>query len=149
MSVDGFFTRLNPLVTATLRSRAHWPLSKGLLLLSFTGRKSGRRFTIPVGYQRDGDVLTVLVSEAQKKRWWRNYREAGPVTVRLRGRERSGTGWVVPPDSDEFRDRAERSLRRVPGLTRVFGVVLDPASGLSPDQLDRLRRKMAIVRIDL
>ncbi len=149
MSVDGFFTRLNPLVAAILRSPAHWPLSKGLLLLSFTGRKSGRRFTIPVGYQRDGDVLTVLVSEARKKRWWRNYREAGPVTVRLRGREQAGTGWVVPPNSEEFRDRAERSLRRVPGLTRVFRVAFDRASGLSPDQLDKLRREIAIVRIDL
>ncbi len=149
MSVDGFFTRLNPLVAAILRSPAHWPLSKGLLLLSFTGRKSGRRFTIPVGYQRDGDVVTVLVSEARKKRWWRNYREAGPVAVRLRGREQSGTGWVVPPDSEEFRDRAERSLRRVPGLTRVFRVAFDRASGLSSDQLDKLRREIAIVRIDL
>ena len=149
MRIDGLFTRLNPLIAAILGSRVHWPLSIGLLLLSFTGRKSGKRFTIPVGYQRDGEVLTVLVSEAPKKRWWRNYREAGPVTVRLRGRERSGTGQVVPPNSGEFRDCAERSLRRVPGLTRILGVELDPASGLSPDQLDRLRREMAIVRIDL
>ena len=43
MKVDGFFTRLNPLVATILRSPAHWPLSIGLLLLSFTGRKSGRQ----------------------------------------------------------------------------------------------------------
>ncbi len=149
MSVDSVVSRWNPLVSAILHSPAHWLLSPGLLLLTCTGRKSGRRFTIPVGYQRDGDVVTVMVSDARKKRWWRNYREAGPVTLRMRGREHSGTARVLAPETDEFATRLERSLRRVPGLGRVFGVDFDRKQGLSPEQLAQLGGEIAIVRIEL
>jgi len=149
VSVDDLASRANPLVAALLRSPLHWLLSPGLALLTFTGRRTGRRFTIPVGYQREGEVVTVLVSEARKKQWWRNYREAGPVTLRLRGREREGSGRLVAPDSDEFRERTEASLRRVPGLSRAFGVRFDRRRGLSPEQLARLRREIAVVRIEL
>jgi hypothetical protein len=42
-----------------------------------TGRRSGVRYTIPVGYRRRGDVLDALVSKAPTKQWWRNYRAHG------------------------------------------------------------------------
>lgn len=149
MSVDDFFTRLNPLLVALLRSPLHGLASRGLLLLGFTGRRSGRRFTIPVGYQRDGDELTVMASEAPKKSWWRNFHETGPVTLRLRGEERTGNATLVPPDSDDFAFRAERTLRRVPAMARVWGVRFDRSRGLAPEELERLRREIAAVRIEL
>ena len=67
MSVDGAISLLNPLVAALLRSPLHRVLSSGLLLLTVTGRHSGHRYSIPVGYQRDGDDLVVMVSEARRK----------------------------------------------------------------------------------
>ena len=91
MNVDPFFTRLNPLVRAVLRSRLHWLASGGLVLLTITGRRSGRQYAIPVGYQeRDDAELIVMVSHAHTKQWWRNYEEPGAVGVRLRGRAREG-----------------------------------------------------------
>ena len=120
------------------------------MLLTCTGRKSGRQFTIPVGYQREGDQVTVMVSEAPKKRWWRNYREAGPVVLRLRGRELTGIAQRVPPQAEAFSEGAGRALRRVPGLARVFRLAdFDRTSGLTPEQLEYLRGEIAIVRIDL
>jgi len=59
-----------------------------MLLVTVTGRRSGQRYTIPVGYRRRRDVLDVLVSKAPTKQWWRNYREPGPVEVWLRGEAR-------------------------------------------------------------
>jgi deazaflavin-dependent oxidoreductase (nitroreductase family) len=150
VSVDAVLSRLNPLFTALLRSPLHGLLSPGLLLLTVTGRKSGRCYTIPVGYQRDGDDLVVIVSEARRKQWWRNYYEPGPVTVRLRGRERSGRAELVAPGSDEFRTLADETLRRVPYMRRVFRVAdYNPRAGLRGDQLDRLGEEIAIVRIRL
>lgn len=149
MSVDGLLTRLNPLIALILRSPAHWLLSPGLMLLTFRGRKSGKQFAIPVGYQRDDDVVTVMVSEAREKQWWRNYREAGWVALRLRGRDLAGEAQVVVPGSDEFRQRTERSLRRVPGLSRIFGVEFDRKRGLSAEQVEHLGSAIAVVRIRL
>ena len=150
MSVDSFFTRLNPLLRWLLRSRLHFLASGGLMLLTVTGRRSGRRFSFPVGYQREsGGALTVMVSEARKKQWWRNLREPAPVEILLRGRPRSGKGELVEPGSELFFDCVEQTMRRVPGMARVFRVKYDRAAGLSEAQRAHLRDEVAAVRIVL
>ncbi len=150
MTVDGVLSRLNPVVAAVLRSPLHPLISRGLLLLTIMGRHSGRRYSIPVGYQRDGDDILVMVSEARRKQWWRNYYEPAPIEVRLRGRERAGRAALVAPGSDEFRALVERTLARVPYMARVFHVDgYDARAGLRPDQLDFLGEEIAIVRIQL
>ncbi len=149
MSVDAFFARLSPLISLILRSPLHWLLSPGVMLITVTGHRSGRRYTLPVGYQRYGEVLTVMVSEARKKQWWRNYREPGPVVMRVRGRELRGQAEQVPPDSDEFRICSERTLRRMPWLGRVFQVAYDKRVGLTDDQVKRLGEEIAVVRVRL
>jgi deazaflavin-dependent oxidoreductase (nitroreductase family) len=151
LDVDAIASRLNPAVVAILRTPLlHWILSPGLMLLGVTGRRSGRYYTIPVGYQRKGDALIVLVSQARRKQWWRNYREAGPVQTRLRGRSRSGNAVAIAPDSEEFGRRIEESLRRVPAMARVFGVAsFDRLAGLTAEQHEFLAREVAIVRIEL
>src|SRR5579884_1140426 len=51
---------VNPVVAALLRSPLHGLLSRQVFLLTVTGRRSGRRFTLPLGYVRDGDALLVV-----------------------------------------------------------------------------------------
>jgi deazaflavin-dependent oxidoreductase (nitroreductase family) len=147
VSVDGVLSRFNPMIAALLRSPLHGLLSSSLLLLTVTGRHSGRRYSIPVGYQRDGDDLLVMVSEARRKQWWRNYYEPGPVSVHVRGIERAGCASLVAPGSDEFRQIVEGALRRLPWLARVFHIDYDSREGLRSDQLDFLGEEIAIVRI--
>jgi F420H(2)-dependent quinone reductase len=149
VSVDGALSLLNPLVAALLRSPLHPLLSSGMLLLTVTGRRTGRRYGIPVGYQHDGEDLVVMVSEARRKQWWRNYYEPGPVSVRLRGRDYPGRAELVAPGSDEFCALVERTLERVPWMARVFHVEYDTDSGLRADQFDALGEEIAVVRIRL
>ena len=74
-----------------LRSPLHPLVSGRLALITVTGRRSGRRFTFPVGYERDGDLVTITVGWPQQKLWWRNLRgEGAPVLLRLQGEERKG-----------------------------------------------------------
>jgi hypothetical protein len=82
---------VNPVVRAVLRSPAHGLLSGHLALLTVTGRRSGRAFTFPVGYHRDGDRVTVGVDWPERKRWWRNLSDAAPVEIWLAGVRRHGT----------------------------------------------------------
>jgi hypothetical protein len=51
------FTLLNPIMRGLLRTPAHGLVSGRLMLLTVTGRATGKRYTIPVGYARVGDVL--------------------------------------------------------------------------------------------
>ncbi|HVN86540.1 MAG TPA: nitroreductase/quinone reductase family protein [Candidatus Binatia bacterium] len=142
-------TRLNPLVSAILRSRVHWLLSPGLMLITVTGRKSGRRYTIPVGYLQTADAIIILISEAPSKMWWRNYRDEGPIEVLLRGRRRGGRALLVQPTSPEFRARADAGFRRSRFIARIFGIDFDPRGGLSNAQVEQLARRAAIVRVTL
>jgi deazaflavin-dependent oxidoreductase (nitroreductase family) len=149
VSLDSAASRINPLVAAVLRSPVHWFLSSGLMLITVTGRRTGRRYTIPVGYQRHGDVLTILVSDAPKKQWWRNFRDPAPVEVRLKGKPLSGTAHLLSPASAEFKTQAEETLRRLPWMARVFGVEYTKGQALSDAQLATLARKIAVVQVRL
>jgi len=81
---------LNPLVTALLRSPFHRALSGRLALITVTGRRSGREYTFPVGYRREGDRVVIGVGWPERKRWWRNLRETGRVRLRLGGAVHTG-----------------------------------------------------------
>lgn len=64
---------------------------KGITVVSYTGRKSGRTFSTPVGYQRKGDTVNIQVMMPDDKTWWRNFSgEGGPLTLELDGTERTG-----------------------------------------------------------
>jgi hypothetical protein len=149
VDIDRLMRRLNPAVAWLLRSPLHPLLDWGLMLITVTGRRSGRVYTIPVGYQRDGDALVVLVSKPWRKQWWRNYRDARPIGVLLRGRAAHGCAIVVPPESPAFRDDVERSLHRVPGLGRQLGIAYDRRTGLTNAQVGVVAHAAVVVRIEL
>jgi deazaflavin-dependent oxidoreductase (nitroreductase family) len=106
------------LVLRILRSRAHLLLSRSAIELMYTGRRTGRRYALPVQYARQGDWLVVLPQGAQQKTWWRNFMNPRPVTVRLRGRLREGTARVIQPGEptwERWRTVYERRWRRFGG----------------------------------
>jgi deazaflavin-dependent oxidoreductase (nitroreductase family) len=87
---------VNPIVRGVLRSPLHRLLSSPLVVLSYTGRRSGRRRSLPVMYVQDGSRLVVFATHPERKRWWRNFRDGGaPVDVRLRGEVVHGRAGVV------------------------------------------------------
>jgi hypothetical protein len=60
-------------------------------MLSYIGRRSGRRFSIPVAYRRTGDEITINANLPETKTWWRNFLgDGGPLTLQLDGTERTG-----------------------------------------------------------
>ena len=81
----------NLAVRALLRSPLHRLASGKLALITVTGRRSGRTYTFPVGYERQGDRVEITVGWPERKRWWRNLRDPGAqVRLRLEGLERRG-----------------------------------------------------------
>jgi hypothetical protein len=85
---------INSGVTALTRVPVLGPvMRKSFTEISYTGRKSGTRFTLPVNYRRRGDTVTIWVGMADQKNWWRNFLGAGaPLTVHLPDGDRSGLG---------------------------------------------------------
>lgn len=79
---------LNKLINHILRSPVHPLLSGNLMLVTYTGRKSGQRYTIPVTYLQQGNEITVWSNQ----RWWRNLEGGAEVTLQLRGRAWTAIG---------------------------------------------------------
>ncbi len=76
---------VNPLTRTLLRSPLHRVASAKLMLITFSGRRTGTRRTIPVQYAQDDEGIVVAVGWAEQKRWWRNLLDGGEVEVRVRG----------------------------------------------------------------
>jgi hypothetical protein len=71
----------NPLVRMLLGSPLHGMLDDSFLVLHLTGRKTGRRYDIPVGFvDMEGTLAVVTVA-----RWRVNLRGGADVEVTLRG----------------------------------------------------------------
>ena len=90
----------NPLMKLLLRSPWHRVASQEIMLITVTGRKSGKRYTTPVNYVEDEEsgILTVLTH--QHRTWWRNLGDGAPVTVLVRGKTLTGTGYAYTAGSD-------------------------------------------------
>ena len=109
---------VNPVMGAILRSPLHRLLSGALMLLSFRGIKSGKRYTIPVGYLQEGEHLYIFCHAG----WWRNLPDR-PVTVRLRGQERRGTARRLE-DRREIAAVVQQMLaRRGDAMARRMGLL--------------------------
>ncbi len=65
---------------------------RGLVVIRYTGRRSGTTYELPVGYRRSGDTVVIRVGMPDRKTWWRNFLAGGgPVTlVGIDGRDRTG-----------------------------------------------------------
>lgn len=106
---------INPVLERFLRSRFHRPFSRDLMLLEITGRKTGRRYLVPVGRHDDGADFIVSVSG----NWRYNLTDGDEVAVIVDGRQRSGVMEVVR-DVDEvasiFKMLCDRYGRRKASL---------------------------------
>ena len=109
----------NGIMRALLRSPLHGLVSNRVMLITVSGRKSGRLYTTPVNYVRDGDIITVI--SRRNRTWWRNLRGGAQVTVRVRGKDLKGVAEVVVDDKEAVakallalhpRYSAERAARR-------------------------------------
>lgn len=91
-----------------------------ILLLSFTGRKSGKQYSIPVGYRKMDDHTLVLFTDSP---WYKNLRGGAPVQVLLKGRERTGRA-VADADLDMLvRETAAHLRARGLAGAREIGIM--------------------------
>ena len=137
-------TGSNGLMVLLLRSPLHRLLSKSLMLISFTGRTSGKRFTTPVGYKQDGDIVTFFSFAAS--RWWKNLAGGALVSVRLRGREMKGHAEAIK-DNAAVSEGITALAREDPRMASFFKVKADAAGRLDPDEVKRAAERLVMVRV--
>lgn len=118
------------------------PLSANLMLVSYTGRKTGRAYRQPVSYVRDGGTLLTPGGG----RWTVNLADGRAARLRLAGRD-------VPARADLVGDAAEveRLLGVIaagnPRATRFVPIPRRPDGRLEPEALNAaIKHGFRIVR---
>jgi hypothetical protein len=133
---------VNVPMRAVLRLPFATPLSGNLMLISYTGRKSGKAYRQPVSYARDGQHLLTPGGG----RWTLNLSGGRPVRIRLRGRDVNARGELVT-DADEVERLLGVIARENPRAARFIPIPRRPDGRLEPQALDAaLRHGFAIVR---
>lgn len=139
----------NRIAMAVLRSPLHRALSGSLMVLAYQGRRTGRRYELPLQYVRHGDDIAVWAGSAEGKTWWRNFEEPTAVEVVLGGRVQRGKARLVD-DAAMRRELLSAYVERYPATTpggrpRFFGARWRP----TPDELAAAAAAAVFVAIDL
>jgi hypothetical protein len=74
----------NDFVTFLLRTPLHVFLGN-TMLITVTGCKTGKQYSTPVGFYREGDALWVLSS--RDRTWWRNLKQRADICLLLKGKK--------------------------------------------------------------
>jgi hypothetical protein len=136
----------NPMMAWLLRSPFHGLVSKNMMLITLTGRKSGKNISTPTNYLRDGNTLWVI--SWRERTWWRNLRGGAALKVLLEGKIVEGRGEVIEKNTD-----AAQSLydyyRKAPQSAKYINIGLDSAGQPVFADCESAAQKLVIVRIDL
>lgn len=112
----------NDFMSWVLRSPFHGMLSNGMMLISVTGRKTGRTYTLPVGYYTEGDYLWVITS--RDRTWWKNLQGGAQVNLLLK---RKPVQAFAETETDEksVEARMYEYLRHVPQAAKPMKVRIE------------------------
>lgn len=102
----------NAIVKPLLKSPAHFVASSSLMLISVTGKKSGKVYTMPVQYKQVNQDTILFISQKERT-WWRNLRGGAPVTLYVRGQQLQGI--ATPNENLSF----EELKAAYPGAERL------------------------------
>ena len=142
--LQGVARYFNPFMRLVLGSRAHRMMSGQLMLLSFTGRRTGRSYTTPVSYVRDGTNLLVPGGGG----WWKNL-TSGTARVRLQGTWRVVTPEVIR-EPVALSAVLGRMLAINPAIAVFTGIRLGADGRPSARSLERERRRgFVVVRLHI
>jgi deazaflavin-dependent oxidoreductase (nitroreductase family) len=123
----------NDFIRWMLKSPFHG-LLRNTMLITVTGRRTGRQITTPVSYTRDGQVLWIVSSRSRT--WWRNILQTPKVRLRLHGREVDGSAEVVS-DEAAVEERLAAYVHQVPAAARGLRLQLRDGAPLRRRLLGR------------
>lgn len=136
---------LNRAMKFVLRSPLHALVSKTILLITFTGRKSGKTYTTPVSYSQDGDQVYIFTHA----NWWKNLHSQTPVTLLIRGREFHGLPEPVAADKSAIAAGLSAHLRKVRSDATFYNVTFDNQGNPRAEEVAKAVQTVVMIRLRL
>jgi hypothetical protein len=133
----------NPVVKAILRSPLHRLMSKQLMVLTVTGRRTGRTYSIPVGRHPAGDGSFIVSAGGT---WRHNLHGGADVLVTLDRRERRGHA-VLEEDADKAAEELKALIDRNGPRSMAFKIHVDRAPTVAEVRSAIADRGVAYLRL--
>jgi deazaflavin-dependent oxidoreductase (nitroreductase family) len=140
---EPLFVFINPVVRTLLRSPLHPLLSGSVLLITFTGRRTGRHYTTPVRYVRSGESIRCFSSP--ETLWWRNLRGGAQVRLRIAGMERDYSASAIQGDPVRILAALREYLALFPQDAAYHSIARNRDGSLSPADLERAAHEAVVV----
>jgi len=118
-------------------------VGQGVALLMFTGRKTGKAYTIPVSYHREDAVVTVITK--RQRNWWRNFETPTEVGLRLAGREYTGKAHIREGETETLEFMTEY-LEKRPIDAKAYGLAKDE---ITRDKIAQIVPKIVVIDIEI
>jgi deazaflavin-dependent oxidoreductase (nitroreductase family) len=109
----------NDFMSWILRSPLHGMLSSGMMLITITGRKTGKKYTTPVGYYSENGCLWVITS--RERTWWRNLQGGADVALLLKRQPVSAFA-ETELDLECVEERMHDYLKHIPQAAKRMGI---------------------------
>ena len=129
-----------------LRSPFHRLISGSILLITYTGRRSGSQFSAPLNYVRDGKTL--WVTSVRERTWWRNFMEKYTIQLLLEREEIAGYGQAIT-ETEKLIQAFNEFFRLSPSSARIFKVDLEDDGTPNQEDLERIVTERVLVRIQI
>ena len=128
-------------VLGFLLKRNIGPVKDVLMLVTTTGRRTGKQHTTPIGYVHDGDtILSFTIGGVSN--WYKNMLKQPRATLTIKGKRLVATARSIEGDENILAVLRVYQQRRPQDMKRFFGV--DP--GGSPEQLLAAQQRVKFVR---
>ncbi len=144
---DPLFPFINFAMKLLLRSPLHFFVSSNILLITFRGRHTGRTFTTPVRYMKEGNK--VMLFSSPQANWWKNLRGGVDVSVTISGEELACRATLLETDADSKLRIFRSYLETYPGDAVYHGLKPSRRKPHSEDTLQAVIDKVAITEITL
>jgi len=136
---------LNRTMKFMLRSPLHGMVSKNILLITFTGRKSGKTYTTPVSYSQEGGQVSIFTHAT----WWKNLRLDTPISLHIRGQELQGLPETVAEDKQAIAAGLAAHLRKAPFDARFYDVTMDDEGNPDLADVEKAVETVVMIRVQL
>lgn len=141
--MNPFYKILNPVITCLLRGPLHRIVSGNLMLIGFTGRKSGKRYTTPVRYVQKGEDILCFTTPVIP--WWRNLLGGAEVDLLIRGESGRYLATALVDQPERIRENLNHYFSVFPGDAMFYFLKLDSQKQLGPEALQKALRNMVVI----
>lgn len=145
---DAFFPALNRLIRILLNSPLHRLMSGSVMVVYFTGRKTGKRRATPVRYVEESDTCVVCLT-GRETGWWPNFLEPRDVELQLAGRRLAARALAQPDAAERKAEVLREVLRRFPADAPYHGIDLKRGQAITPTQFEQAVARDVVVSFDV